>query len=68
MERHVVSQAQLNQLAGELHRQGMLHCADWGHRKRVPDDGPPAAAAGPTIVKLVRGLTMGLRAPASACP
>lgn len=39
MQRHVVSQAQLNQLAGELHRQGMLHCADWGHRKRVPDDG-----------------------------
>lgn len=38
MERHVVSQAQLNQLAGELHRQGTLHCADWGHRKRVPDD------------------------------
>lgn len=39
MERHVVSQAQLNQLAGELYRQDMLHCADWGHRKRVPDDG-----------------------------
>lgn len=39
MERHVVNQAQLNQLAGELHRQGVLLCADWGHRKRVPDDG-----------------------------
>jgi three-Cys-motif partner protein len=39
MERHVVSQAQLNQLAGELHRQGILQCSDWGHRKRVPDDG-----------------------------
>lgn len=39
MERHVVSQAQLNQLAGEMHRQGILYCSDWGPRKRVPDDG-----------------------------
>ncbi len=38
MERHVVSHAQLNQMAGELHQQGILHCADWGHRKRVPAD------------------------------
>lgn len=54
MERYVVSHAQLNQLAGELHRRGVLSCADWGHRKRVPDDGyrlqrPPTLAA-PTIV------------------
>lgn len=39
MERYVVSHAQLNQLAGELHRQGIFYCTDWGHRKRVPDDG-----------------------------
>lgn len=39
MERHVVSQAQLNQLAGEMHRQGILYSSDWGPRKRVPDDG-----------------------------
>ena len=39
MERYVVSHAQLNQLAGNLHRQGIFCCADWGHRKRVPDDG-----------------------------
>jgi three-Cys-motif partner protein len=39
MERYVVSHAQLNQLAGKLHRQGIFCCAHWGHRKRVPDDG-----------------------------
>lgn len=39
MERYVVSHAQLNQLAGKLHRQGIFWCADWGDRKRVPDDG-----------------------------
>ena len=37
MERYVVSHAQLNQLAGELHRQGVFCCSDWGHRsKRCP--------------------------------
>jgi len=38
MERHVVSHAQLNQLAAELSRKGMLHFLDWAPRKRAPDD------------------------------